>query len=345
MAIAVTVPSKTAQTKAAYLHRFKQLKASVERTLGRKCTVTEFAAVLIETTRPGLSPAAWRQYRAAACYGLECGRTVAPNPGDRIDAALAQLRATPPATKRADELRTSQKKAKKLPVDDLVAIQRYVLAGQSPNRQALADYLTAADLTGLRPSEWRRAWLRPSTAPGFEWELTVACAKRTNGRSHGDDRHLRYHKLDTNLVAAIMRWLAVAQEAERTGNYAKLMKALRSLMRNCCADLFARRKQRPAMYTPRHQAAARWKAFYVKAGATPEELEFGRAIVAALLGHATDETATHHYARPDRGEGGSSRLPIPVADPDEVARVRRTFAAKLEAKSAREMLAAIGARP
>ena len=328
-------PTKTSETKAAYLRRAEQLKASIERALGRKCTVTQFADALIETKRPHLSAATWRQYRSAACYGLERHCVATPELKDEIDVALARLRTTPPCKKVDGAARTSQQKSKKLPVDDLVAIQYFVLAGQSPKRQALADYLTAADLTGLRPCEWRRAQLRKSAVPGFEWELVVLCAKRTNGRSHGDSRTLRFVELDPHLVATVMRWLHVAQEAEKAGTYHKLSKALGTLMHDCCMELFSRRKQRPTMYTPRHQAGARWKAHYVKPDATPEEQELGRTIVAALLGHGTDETATRHYARPGQAERASSGLPIPVADPAEVARVRHTFAAKLEAKASR----------
>jgi hypothetical protein len=84
------------------------------------------------------------------------------------------------------------------------------------------------------------------------------------------------------------------------------------------------------LYTPRHEAAARWKAVYVNSATTDEERLRGLAIVAALLGHATDETATIHYGRPRRGEGGSSRFPVPVPDAAEVARVRRRMQMKLE---------------
>ncbi|MDT3683648.1 MAG: hypothetical protein RO009_01210 [Pseudorhodoplanes sp.] len=341
----MTKPTRTKETEAAYLRRFAQLKSRVEKSLSRKCTVMEFATALVERIRPQLSPQSWRQYRAAACYGLELKRVAFPDSKDPVDTAVLLLRNTPPAGRPPDRtLRTSQKKAKKVPIDDLTAIQRHVLAGQSPRRQNLADYLAAADLTGLRPCEWRRSQLRPSTTPGLQWELIVACAKRTNGRAHGNERTLRYQKLEAELVVTLMRWIAVAREAELNGRYGKLMKALGSLMRNCCAEVFRRRKQRPTLYTPRHQAAARWKAFFVRTDDTPEKQEHGRAIVATLLGHATDVTATHHYARPDSDERGSRGLAIPVADPSEVARIRRKYAVKLEMKAARELLPASGRR-
>lgn len=50
------------------------------------------------------------------------------------------------------------------------------------------------------------------------------------------------------------------------------------------------------------------------------------AIVAALLGHSTDATASHHYARPGAGKGRS--YPVPKAAAEEVRLVRAVFAAK-----------------
>ena len=110
-------------------------------------------------------------------------------------------------------------------------------------------------------------------------------------------------------------------------------------MRQLTEELFPRRQVRPTMYTPRHEASARWKARYVESATTVEARLKGLAMVAALLGHASDETATRHYGRPQRGERGSSRLPVPVPDPAEVARVRRRMQRNLE------RLAALRPRP
>jgi hypothetical protein len=56
---------------------------------------------------------------------------------------------------------------------------------------------------------------------------------------------------------------------------------------------------------------------------SPEERTRARAVLAALLGHASDATATQHYGRPGRGGREISRFPSPHADPAEVAKVRR----------------------
>jgi hypothetical protein len=299
--------ARTANTERAYLRRYKQLKSAVGAILGRKYTVAEFATTLIETVRPTLLAASWRQYRSAVCYGLERERIEHPERGVQVDAAVARLRTAPPVKCIQGALRTSQKKAKRLPVSDLMRIRQFALAGRSPHRQVLADFLLASDVTGLRPCEWPDAQLRSSSVPGFQWELVVVCAKATHGRSHGATRTLRFTTLQPGIVAAITSWLDIAGQADRADAYETLMGTLRSLMYRCCAKLFPRRKQRPTLYTPRHEASARWKAAYVEAA-----------------------------ARPGRGERGSSGLPVPVADPDEVARVRRLFTSKLTKKASRE---------
>ncbi len=68
---------------------------------------------------------------------------------------------------------------------------------------------------------------------------------------------------------------------------------------------------------------------------TEKQRLHGLAIVAALLGHISDATATHHYGRPRRGETSAS---IPHADPAEVEKVRQVLwksLDKLAAKNSR----------
>jgi hypothetical protein len=56
-----------------------------------------------------------------------------------------------------------------------------------------------------------------------------------------------------------------------------------------------------------------------------EERLAALAIVAALMGHASDVTASRHYGRPSRDGKGMGNLPIAVADPEEVARIRQVI--------------------
>ncbi len=322
-------PPRSERTCQDYRRRFRQLARMAERRLGKGFSASAFATLLIDQVRTQLSASSWRQYRSAVVFGLNEHRAARPQTARAIDAAIRQLQEARACVQRGGRLRTSQQKTKKMPLPDLDAITRSVLAGPSPHRKTLADLLRASDLAGLRPCEWPDAQLRASEADGFKWEICVASAKTTHGRSHGATRTLRFADLDGATLSALTDWIAVARKAGRgTREYERLLKTLRALMARHARKRFPRRLRRPTLYTPRHQAAARWKAFYILAAATPEEREHGRAVVATLLGHANDETQSQHYARPGAGDRGGSCLPIPAADPREVARVIRRFERK-----------------
>ena len=91
--------------------------------------------------------------------------------------------------------------------------------------------------------------------------------------------------------------------------------------------IFRTRRTFPTLYSCRHEAAARWKAAYVAPARTDEGRERGLAIVAALMGHASDATASDHYGRVTRFKGVVS---IPHPAPGEVLRVRKRMRAQLE---------------
>lgn len=74
----------------------------------------------------------------------------------------------------------------------------------------------------------------------------------------------------------------------------------------------------PMFYTTRHMFAAAAKDACLSGVCSREEL-------AALLGHATDATASTHYARPSKNGKAKRPLTLPIADPSEIARVRQVM--------------------
>jgi hypothetical protein len=60
----------------------------------------------------------------------------------------------------------------------------------------------------------------------------------------------------------------------------------------------------------------------VRKGQGPAERLEALAIIAALSGHGSDETASKHYARANAASGKSR---VPSADPAEVQNVRRVI--------------------
>src|ERR1035441_3769577 len=57
-------------------------------------------------------------------------------------------------------------------------------------------------------------------------------------------------------------------------------------------SLFPRRQKHPTLYTPRHEAAARWKAVYVNSATTDEERLRGLALQLRFL--RSSESIGHH---------------------------------------------------
>jgi len=318
------------QTLAAYEKRYRQLIREAERHFGEVPTPERFAGWLIETKRPTLGKSTWRQYQAATVYGFKLDRAANPSITATIFDAIDRVRSTRAAELEDAPLRTSQQKAKRFKPGELDKINHRALSTKSPNALALTNCLNASNVSGLRPCEWPTAQFRRSEVPGFEWEMKVRCAKANDVRAHGEFRTLRWTHLDAESVNAITDWIFQAHQAEIAGAYKTLLSTLRALMLRITSSLFPKRTTHSTLYTPRHEATARWKAAYVDSATTDDERLHGLAIVAALLGHASDATATIHYGRPRRGENRSSRFPIPTADPDEVARVRRRLQQNLD---------------
>jgi integrase len=316
------------KTEKAYRTRAKQVAVAASKAAGRRLSPTELAQSLI-ARRPELASSSFRQNRAALSFMMNEVAENQPALGPEMRAAIALLKDVESIEKPDDGApRTSQQKQKRLD-DDLDRICHGALASTSPNASTLVDCLTVGSLTGARLVEWPTANFRPSSDPDYAWELTFVNGKQGNGRAHGETRVLRWEWLPEELVAQTKAWIFAAREAAGNGSYETLISTLESLMRRVTKQLFPRRQRRPTLSSARHAAAARWKKVYVVPARSAEDRELGLAMVAALLGHASDETATRHYARAGEAEG---RFPVPTPDPAEVARVRKRYSAALSVK-------------
>lgn len=317
---------RTAGTEAAYLRRHQNMqKAALKEIGGRALTVQAYVRWLIDVKRVGLLPNSWRQVRCAARAGLETTAKAHPKMREAVAAAIDRLASAKPSPPPAGESpsRTSHGKAKRL--SELARICARVISGRSRNARALVHFLRASDVTGLRPCEWHDAILRRLDCGPYEWELRVVNAKGTNGRSHGVYRHLRWQTLPPSRVQDIQETIAEAGRQSGAGKYKTWLATLGSLMYRNVRTLFPRRSKFATLYSARHEAAARWKKFYMQSATSAEELERGAAIVAALLGQASDATATTCYGRTNSVSGVSL---IPRADEEEVARVRKRLIAR-----------------
>ena len=221
--------------------------------------------------------------------------------------------------------RTSSAKAKRFAAGDLDRIIARALSSRSSYAAALGAYLQATRQTGLRPGEWADARLAASTLHGFDRMLIVRCAKHDDVRAHSEFRTLHFKAMPPSLLKPLTLWLSIVSDAIEGGRFEALMKNIEGLMFRTTEALFPRRARRPTLYTARHEAAANLKAHFIDSRSDPQERAEGAAIVAALLGHASDATATQHYGRATRRRP-PSLIVIPAAHPEEVARVRARLA-------------------
>ncbi|MDA9491891.1 hypothetical protein [Bradyrhizobium sp. CCBAU 11361] len=320
--------TRNEKTEKAYSTRAKQVAVAASKKAGRRLSPTELAQSLV-ARRPELAASSFRQNRAAITFMLNEVALNQPALAPETLAAIAILRDAE-SVERSDDgaPRTSAQKQKRLD-DDLHRICHAALATTSPNAGTLVDLLTVGSLTGARLAEWPTAKFGPSEDPDFTWQLTLTNGKQGNGRAHGETRTLRWEWLPDELAAQTKAWIFAAREAAANGCYETLISTLESLMRRVTKLLFPRRLRRPTLSSARHAATARWKMNYVVPARSMEDKELGLAIVAALLGHASDETATRHYARPREADG---RFPVPTPDPTEVARVRKRYPAPSRAR-------------
>ncbi len=309
---------KSTQTRAAYRHRVRELGKRFDREAGG--VATGLAAVWpafidwLVGRKPELSASTWRQYKAAVIHtSVRLARQhQATVPG--LEATL--LLATEMQTGARPKGRaTSAHKHKRFPEQDLTAILDHLQ--RSPSRYALTLmlFLRAGLLAGLRPAEWAAAEI--TEEHGFSMVLKVRNAKDSHGRAHGPYRHLRWRSMVEADRQAIMATLSASRMVLEAEGMDAFTKALQRLLRETCQALWPRRKHGYTLYDCRHDFSARAKLVY-----NPAE-------VAALMGHASDETATRHYGRkPSGGLASALDLGLPEPDPAEAARVRRILEAK-----------------
>jgi integrase len=259
------------------------------------------------------SLATWRLYKAAVSHDLAKG----DNPASQT--ALVRLEAEPQTGARKRSGRTSAIKQKSLPPEDLETLADHLRAAHpTETGRTLVHFLVVGIATGLRPGEWRHAICVPCHPDTGLPALIVRNAKHSRGRGNGSARTLHLGDLDPWLQRRIQSVAEMAAEAEAAGGFDTWMAALRKALYRATREIWPNRARHIALYSARHQCAANLKQV------------FGRPAVAALLGHASAETAGSHYAR--RYQGRDSLFPVksdpeteivPSPAPAEVATVRK----------------------
>ncbi len=186
----------------------------------------------------------------------------------------------------------------------------------NPNYKDVAVLLVdGISLLGARPCEFLDGaefnWQHPATSA----TVTFKNAKAGNSRAHGPTRTLvltGYALSDLSRLNDL--FLQLPECIKSAGGPGKLLTKIQSIVRAANSKISGIPVGRSlTLYSLRHQFAADLR----RAGVALPEL-------AALMGHATDRTATQHYARPIWGQ---VRKVLPRAKEEEVSRVKKVFTA------------------
>lgn len=205
---------------------------------------------------------------------------------------------------------TSSKKQKSFPDEDLQKVELRINTKRKWDA-LLLKWIKAGIITGLRPEEWASAKLVEAVddIPVLQWGdiepsedgtwLIVKNAKDTNNRANGRYRALELSGLTSNEFLTIKSMLEATQEPWfRDG---RAFKGCRNRLSSITKEIWPRRKKRPSLYSGRHQ-------FRANASSDNQSLEQ----IAALMGHATNETATKHYGYAKWGSGRQPVQPHPA---------------------------------
>jgi len=328
-----TQSSRTTQTEDAYIERAENLlnlfsKENNKASLSDNDYV-ELAEWLIQR-KPNISRATWRYYKSSIIYYLE-------SQIKHSEASNMLKKAGNEGCKDKDVIplafkQTSARKKKSITEREETMIIDHLKRLGNKSFWALPTlaFFKATILTGLRPDEWTSVQYiedekhAPETMKNTLPILKVKNAKSTNGRSHGEYRHLglgdlgerelTYIKIQiqyTN-IALNKRWMTPTGQAE---TFAEYYKSIQSCIYRTTRTLFPIAKKRPTIYSCRHQFIADLK-----------HAKYTLEAIAALVGHATDETASEHYGK---RRFGRKRSGLPTPNPEEVLKIKQLYQGRI----------------
>lgn len=319
--------TRTQETERQYLHKaselMKRCRLDLEIDDIHPLDYRQFVGWLV-CLKQDWKANTWKQYKAAVSYILEKEMETIGKEDKRYHIAKEAYRFLKTqnqyGTQKTSEY-TSAKKMKKCAMDDFVKIMAVlendtvvmkqhrinVRLNNSRWRGALIHWMYAGILTGLRPIEWATSEIIETDE---SVKLIVKNGKNTNGRTHGDTRTIDITLLSDSEKEHIREMVKIANEQNNANTYEAFKVGCSNLLSTTYKKIFPTRKEKISLYSLRHQFSANAKM----SGFTREE-------IAALMGHAVDDTATVHYAKKRSGHS----VCMVMADPEEVKRIRKTF--------------------
>lgn len=338
-----TSPTRTAATESQYYRRANALIQRFQADHPHQKQPGQPAFLQwLEHLKTTVTPSTWRQYRASLVYRFhqEDGQD-AQDLATRIN-EITTDGCIPRTGRTPKERRTSSRKKKSLSEADCIAIHNHLKTLNSRYRNLVHLLIEGGRLTGLRPTEWRHTtlaiqWNNQSTqsdipqnsppfgqspqaapAPQYNAEidmqadrhpvLVIQNAKNSNRRTHGDTRTLHLTHLEGGEYRNVVRMLRMASRYTSDADWQAAYNCARKVLNRAVKHLWPHTPVRPTLYSARHQFSADAKA----AG-------FSKVAIAAMMGHASDRTATTHYGRRKHGHrGGGFRVQPDARDEQHV---------------------------
>lgn len=222
------------------------------------------------------------------------------------------------------------RKSKSVSPFDLTLLTDWLAARRDKNAygRAAANLLIATLHTGLRPSEWPRAWfefnsdgadidpgaihlgahvINDDHEPG-RLILAVDTLKTTNGHGHPHVRRLDVSGFDKRTLVRIEAAIKSGRMLVATGRFKATMVGLAQILTRANETLWPRRTGHITLTSMRHQFLANAKS------------KLSRREVAALGGHSSTTTATQNYGRRNAGwSTGGHIFVIVLPIPDEAS--------------------------
>jgi len=316
--------SRTTKTVEAYRRRVDQIRRQaaahlgyenprlvpplsvVEHLIDRKLASGELIVAKGHKGRPdkearaladrAITRATWRQYKAALMFVLEEERLAATDGVvvEELTIATATLQNESQSGCLKGSRRSSGYKQKGFPDADFEAIESFLkqsIGTRRPPKKAMAllTWLRAGRIVGVRPTEWRSAGLIEMDG---RLAIRFGNAKTTNGRGNGASRTLMLDSATAEDIEHLddMLYMLIEQDKQEDYDFDRELKLLSTFMWRVTRRCLGKRTRYPTLYSLRHQFAADAK------------LSQTQAEIAALMGHASDATATAHYGRRAAGQ-------------------------------------------
>lgn len=311
--IKIMKTNRNETTRENYENKAMQLRHQASKAYGYTSPYAVSAVTVVDhliARKSAISKNTWRQYKAALRHHFEeCLRSENVDLAAKEDlfAAVSILETESSVGALKKGIATSAKKQKGIRQSDFEILIRYLSANVTSHRYAAAlrTWISAAKITGLRPVEWNNAGIVYDDLDGEC--LRVLNAKATNNRGNGEYRHLPMKDMTELERQCVYNMVEMLDGFANEIPFDDLQKYVSDYMHYATRKCFGRRQKYPTLYSFRHQFTADAKSTFTK-----QE-------VAALLGHASDETAGLHYARTVSKQSSVNIKPLA----SEVANVRR----------------------